>query len=190
MDRLSISERYHAEKPGPGFTARYTCPQNWMRSSGWISRRTGAASASRHQSRLMEGRLRRTCSSKYRVVFKPRLVLAGGRECAGRPRLVKAGRRRGKSRRPSPQRLHHHHLPHDLALRQEVEALVDLLELQRARSSAGRPAACRAGRGRRSAAYRAPARRCRCSCPSACAPRRRGSPATAPASGSAAAGRR
>src|SRR4051812_19809842 len=85
----SVTTRRNRGRVSP---ARYTCPQNRMRSSGWISRRTGAASASRHQSRLMEGRLRRTCSSKYRVVFKPRLVLAGGRECAGRPRLVKAGR--------------------------------------------------------------------------------------------------
>ena len=62
--------------------------------------------------------------------------------------------------------LEHHHLPDRLALVQAVEALVDLVELQPpascSRSTGSRPCAVER---RRSAAGRARARRCRCSCP-------------------------
>ena len=44
-------------------------PQKRIRPSVCTSRRIGAATTSWHHSRWMYGRLRNTCSSKYRVVF-------------------------------------------------------------------------------------------------------------------------
>src|SRR4051812_50012769 len=111
MDRLSITERYHAEKPGPGFTRKvYLSPE----SDAVI--RLDLAPAGRRE-RIAAPIAPYGGTFAQNLFFEiPGRLQASTRPCRW-PRMCRTatarqGREgRGKSRRPSPQRLHHHHLP-------------------------------------------------------------------------------